>query len=215
MRDSRVAARRFKPGLILGSIVAVVAVGVAVLWILPALLTREPSGGMSAPDRLKAVNDVRTTLVGLLVGSGAVATAWFTSRGYFLSREGQVTDRYTKAVGQLGEQASSVRVGGIYALERIADDSFRDRRTIIYVLGSFIRERSRTEPRADDQQPTEDVLAAVRVVGRLLVRSDARLNLQGADLRNADLSDLPAQQIRLEGANLQGAKLPGPAATRR
>jgi hypothetical protein len=68
---------------------------------------------------------------------------WFTARTYALNREGQVTDRYTKAVGQLGADSSPVRVGGVYALERIGNDSDKDRTTIIYVLGAFIRERSK------------------------------------------------------------------------
>jgi hypothetical protein len=101
-----------------------------------------------------------------------------------------------------------VRVGGIYALERIGHDSTRDRRTIIYVLGSFVRERSKAESRVDDQSPPEDVMAALRVLSRLLDRSDAKLDLRGADLRNADLSDLPPGRVWLEGAGPGGAKLP-------
>ena len=38
-------------------------------------------------------------------------------------REGQVTDRYSKAIEQLGSDKVDVRIGGIYALERIACDS--------------------------------------------------------------------------------------------
>lgn len=100
-----------------------------------------------------------------------------------------------------------MRIGGVYALERIGNDSAKDRTTIIYVLGAFIRERSKVmRERQDD--PPEDVKAGLRVVGRLLPVSYARLNLREADLRNTDLSDLPKGQVMLEGANLEGAKLP-------
>ncbi|MGH3218423.1 MAG: hypothetical protein ACRDPY_06785 [Streptosporangiaceae bacterium] len=34
-----------------------------------------------------------------------------------------MTDRYTKAIEQLGHDKLDVRIGGIYALERIARDS--------------------------------------------------------------------------------------------
>jgi len=37
-----------------------------------------------------------------------------------LTEQGQITDRYTKAVEQLGSDKLDVRIGGIYALERIA-----------------------------------------------------------------------------------------------
>jgi hypothetical protein len=186
----------------------VLLVGVLALWVLPALLTRQPSAGMTAAERLKAANDVRATVIAFLLAAGAGATSWFTARSYALNREGHVTDRYTKAVGQLGDSQSSVRVGGLYALERIGHDSTKDRTTIIYVLGVFIREHSKAPPRGDDDELPEDVYAAIRIAGRLLRRSDAALNLRGADLHGADLSFLPADRIRLDAANLAGAQLP-------
>lgn len=188
-------------------LLAVAALGAGVLWILPALLTRQPSQGMTAAERLAAVNDVRTPLVAFLVAIGAAGTLWFTARSFTLNREGHVTDRYTKAVSQLGDESSPVRVGGVYALERIGHDSAKDRTTIIYVLGAFIRERSKvTREREDD--PPEDVKAGIRAVGRLLPLSEVKLNLRDADLRNTDLSDLPEDQVMREGANVEGAKLP-------
>jgi uncharacterized protein YjbI with pentapeptide repeats len=51
-------------------------------------------------------------------------------------------------------------------------------------------------------------MAGIRVVGRLLLLSEMKLNLTEADLRNTDLSDLPEDQVLLEEANLEGAKLP-------
>ena len=46
-----------------------------------------------------------------------------------------MTDRYTKAIEQLGpDKGLDVRIGGIYALERIARDSPRDHPTIMEVL---------------------------------------------------------------------------------
>ena len=44
-------------------------------------------------------------------------------RTYELTEQGQVTDRYTKAIEQLGSDKLDVTIGGIYALERIARDS--------------------------------------------------------------------------------------------
>lgn len=188
-------------------LIAAMALGALVLWVVPAALTRHPSGDMTAAERLKAVNDVRAPLVAFLVAVGAAGTLWFTARTYALNREGHVTDRYTKAVGQLGDESSPVRIGGVYALERIGNDSPKDRTTIIYVLGAFIRERSKAmRERQDD--PSEDVKAGLRAAARLLGRSDAILDLRDADLRHADLSALPGKRVLLEGANLEGAKLP-------
>ena len=163
---------------------------------------------MTAAQRLAAVNAIRTAIVTFLVAVGAAVTVWFTARTYSLGREGHVTDRYTSAVSQLGSDSPYVRVGGIYALERIGYDSPRDKTTIIYVLGAFIRDRSRTHPPHPQNMPEEDVLAALRVATRLVARSDVVLDLRGADLRNCDLTGLPMSQILLEGADLRDAQLP-------
>lgn len=187
-------------------LLGVILIGALALWILSAALTRHPSHGMTAPQTLMAVNDARTVLVAFIVAAGAAGTLWFTGRSYALNREGHVTDRYTKAVGQLGDDSSPVRVGGVYALERIGHDSAKDRTTIIYVLGAFIRERSRVPERKE--RPPEDLIAGIRVAGRLLQRSKVQLDLREADLRNTDLSRLLKEQVNLEGAKLEGAKLP-------
>ena len=192
-------------------LIVAVALGMLSLWLLPPVLAREPSYGMTAAERLNAVNDVRAPLVAFLVAVGAAGTLLFTARTYVLNWEGHVTDRYTKAVSQLGDAASPVRIGGVYALERIGNDSPKDRTTIIYVLGAFIRERSK-EIRARPDDPQEDVKAGLRVVSRLLAMSDVVLDLRDADLQNSDLSQLPANQVLLDGAKLNGA-IP-PRATR-
>lgn len=191
---------------VLCALIVAVALGALALWLLPAVLAR-PSHGMTAAQRLAAINAVRAPLVTFLVAIGAAGTLWFTARTYVLNREGHVTDRYTKAVGQLGDAASPVRIGGVYALERIGNDSPKDRTTIIYVLGAFIRERSKVmRDRPDD--PAEDVKAGLRVAARLLAASDAILDLRDADLRNSDLSLLPKGRVLLDGASLADAKLP-------
>jgi hypothetical protein len=42
-----------------------------------------------------------------------------------VTQQGHITDRFTKAIDQLGATNVEVRVGGIYALGRIAEDSPR------------------------------------------------------------------------------------------
>jgi hypothetical protein len=69
-------------------------------------------------------------------------TQWGQQRTHELTEQGQVTDRYTKAIEQLGSGTLDIRIGGIYALERIARDSARDHPTIMEVLTAFIREHS-------------------------------------------------------------------------
>src|SRR6516225_3233653 len=64
-------------------------------------------------------------------------------RAFELTEQGQVTERDSNAIAQLGSDKLDVRIGGIYALEPIARDSPRDHPTIMEVLAAFIREHSR------------------------------------------------------------------------
>ena len=85
-----------------------------------------------------------------------------------ITEQGQVTDRYTKAIEQLGSDKLDVRIGDIYALERVARDSPRDHPTVMEVLSAFIREHSHKpwpepDPASREQELSTrpDVQAAV------------------------------------------------------
>ena len=186
----------------------VTVLGALILWAIPAALTRHPSGDLTSAERLRATNDVRAPLVGLLVAVGAVGTLWFTSRTYLLNRQGQVTDRYTRAVEQLSHEDPAVRIGGVYALGRVAGESQVDRAAIIDVLGAFIRDQSKV-PRRRVEEPDDDVRAALRVAAEVLLRGPAlRIDLRDVDLHNCDLSTFPMSQACTAGARLDGTGLP-------
>ncbi|MGX1887026.1 hypothetical protein [Streptomyces sp. NPDC055287] len=77
-----------------------------------------------------------------------------SSRELDVAQEGQITDRYTKAVENLGNDSMDVRLGGIYALQRIMEDSVRDHPTTADVLTTFVRTHAK-EPygKAKDLRP--------------------------------------------------------------
>ena len=154
-----------------------------------------PSG-----ERVKVENEVRTTLLttllqsvgGVLLLAGAIAT-W---RQLQVSREGQITDRFTKAIDQLGNKKSlAVRLGAIYALERIARDSERDQwrswrsdglRSPEPAWTEFKEEQQRNDDQADLKPPAPDIQAILTVLGRRTRTfgkgEDQRLNLMATDL---------------------------------
>ena len=70
------------------------------------------------------------------------ATTNATNRQLQITQQGQVTDRYNAAITNLGSPSGDVRLGGIYALQRIMQDSPRDQPTIVAVLCAFIRGRA-------------------------------------------------------------------------
>lgn len=111
-------------------------------WRMPSLLY---AGVRSPGVRIKAITDTRTAFLAGLVGLGALGTFWLNSRTFRVTERGHVTDRYSKAIEQLGNDSLDVRLGGIYALEQIARDSARieeDQATIVEVLSAFVRVHS-------------------------------------------------------------------------
>ncbi|MCA2212138.1 hypothetical protein [Jidongwangia harbinensis] len=189
------------------ALAGVVLLSGLLLWVLPAWLTRHPSAGMSSADRLKAANDTRVPLVALLAAMGTAGTVYLAARSFRLNREGQITERYTRAVDQIGNDKLAVRIGGIYALERVGRDSGADRRTVVFVLGAFVRVQS-NDGRGAHDQPSEDVYAALSVINRLAPGSGVVVDLRGADLRNARLPFMHEVEVLLDRAVLAGAYLP-------
>jgi hypothetical protein len=209
--------------------IAAVVLALAIVWALlvpgPDWLAHHDVGSVNGPPLRTARDAARGRLLTLGAGLLAAGALLFTARNFLLSREGQVTDRYTKAIEQLGSDKLDVRIGGIYALERIARDSARDHPTVMEVLGAFIREHSHEPwPPADDSDPEPepstrpDVEAALTVIRRRDAKRDTRrinlraaalfrVDLGGADLGGADLRDVDLRGADLSGADLSGADL--------
>jgi uncharacterized protein YjbI with pentapeptide repeats len=185
-----------------GTLVVVVVV-LAIAWVLfvPTadwIATHDVGHvtGALRTVRLQAARDAaRGRLLTFGAGVFAAGALVFTARSFSLSREGQVTDRYTKAIEQLGSKEPDVRFGGIYALERVARDSARDQQTVIEVLATFIREHSREQwpvpaPGVNITQHVmrPDIQAAITVIGRRdIIHDSMRVDLTGADLSDAFL----------------------------
>jgi Pentapeptide repeats (8 copies) len=213
------------------AIASLVALLLACVLVFPALLVRmDFDGSAKGPLRqvqvLKARNDVRTTLLQGLGTLVAVAGIIVTLRAN--NQRGQATERFVSAVDQLGNDRLEVRIGGIYALERIATDSRDDHPTIMEILTGFVRGHSPWRPAHPAQEdwgaadteawpamtPT-DVQAAMTVVGRRNPAHDPaemRLDLSAVDLRGlvlpiANLSGVSLQRANLERAMLDGAHL--------
>jgi uncharacterized protein YjbI with pentapeptide repeats len=203
----------WSPGIRWLAGIAAVVLAAAIVWVLFVpiadwLATHDV--GSAKPALLQTARDAaRGRLLTLAAGLFAAGALVFTALNFSLSREGQVTDRYTKAIEQLGSDKLDVRIGGIYALERIAWDSAKDHPTVMEVLTAFIREHSREQwPSSDtgdegqERLTRPDVQAAVTVVGRRDAERDILpIDLGGANLTHADLA----------GANLTRARIGGPS----
>ncbi|MFI0487472.1 pentapeptide repeat-containing protein [Actinomadura sp. 9N215] len=177
----------------------------------------EELAGLPVKDRVDLLNQQRQArhltfnTIGILFGvvftaASLIATA-LTLRA---TQEAQITDRYTKAVEQLGSNKRDVRLGAIYALERIASDSERDRPTIIAVLAAFVREHDPAPTAKLPDEPHTDVHAALTVLGHQPrdLSGGRRLDLHGIRIRGGQFDEASLNPVlNLRQADLDGADL--------
>lgn len=169
-----------------------------------------------------------------LPGLAAVVALLFTWREVGVAQQGQLTSRFNDAITNLGSQSLDVRFGGIYALERIMQDSPRDQPRIISVLSAYIRSHAPVpvggfakEP--DDiavtlkRRPSTDVAAVMNVLAHRPPGHDggAQLDWNRTDLRGLTLStwdikdiaaipkggELPSRRSSFSYAIMEGADL--------
>jgi uncharacterized protein YjbI with pentapeptide repeats len=116
--------------------------------------------------------------------------------------DGQITDRFTKAVEQLGNQDPSVRLGGIFSLERMARESERDHPAVMEILSAYVRAHSK------DQDPSRrpDIGAAMLVIGRRRTGRDDASGGTVLNLREVDLSKLDLTRGNYAGMSFVKAK---------
>lgn len=246
MDAPRGRARRWAAGAWLPVVAGLLLIaGIASIDPLPGLLhppvPEAQLRGLSPRDRLdvedarrQRQNEARGTLLQAVAASVLLLGAWQAYRQLQVTREGQVTERFTRAVEQLGSRDSlDVRLGGIYALARLARDSAVDEPTIVEVLATFVREHVPWPPRHPEQPPADaiidksfpdfrarapDIDAALRVLTEQpdrfgdnapdLGSTDLRgAVLVGATLEDAVLGDANLQHAALASANLDGALL--------
>jgi uncharacterized protein YjbI with pentapeptide repeats len=198
--------------------VVLAAVGLLIVLLGPVAWWATPAKHLQGKDKADARNATRQVLLAAVGGLVLATGAAFAGRTFFLTRRGQLTDRYGKAITLLASDKLTERLGGIYALEHLMAESHRDHTTVIEVLAAFIRENTRDLPPEpansvdgrSSPPPRTDVQAALTVLGRRPQRPETHIvDLSGADLRRADLVDLRFRHARLADTDLRGAKLDG------
>jgi uncharacterized protein YjbI with pentapeptide repeats len=184
----------------------------------------------STPSTDAADRGQRAGLVAaMLPGLAAVATLVFTcvsvvqvSQELTISQQGQIADRYDKAMERLDAGSANIRRGAIFSLQGIMEDSPRMQPGVIAALAEYIRGRAAKKQSTAGKAP--DVQAALSVLGQRDPAHDgdrvidlrgvrlAGIDLHGADLSHANLgravlSQADLEDTKLSGANLRGASL--------
>lgn len=225
--------------------VLIVVAVLAALVLLIYLAVRPLPESLANTDHLThaearaEVGRVRTALLASLAGAIAVMGAILSGLTYRLNSrvaaqtherdlQGQITERFTRAIDQLGSEKLDIRLGGIYALERIARDSAEDQPQVVEVLSAFVREHAPWKAPAGEKEdgqsgedgeeaphPNTDIQAALTVLCRRNITrasAESRMNLSNTDLRGANLrgghfEHAAFGETHLEFADLEGTYL--------
>jgi len=226
-----------------------------VLLVLLLWLFVQPSTPTEKKDFVQAVG----VLLAALAGLGGL---YFTWQGQKLTRDntqqqleqarksqertqrlterGQITERFTQAIDQLGKtddkgnKLFEIRLGGIYALERIARESEEDHWPIMEVLTAYVRQHAPWPPEEDQEgedvtidkkseedsreatettevpaPPAPDIQAIMTVLRRRTPSHShgepEALDLRETNLSRANLREANLREARLKAANLRGA----------
>ena len=206
-------------------IATVLAIGVTLAWENWEVLHSEQ-------------DSVSTTVrnLGLVIG-GVIAILLAVWRSIVAERQAEtaqqslMNERYQKGAEMLGNEALAVRLGGIYALERLAvDHPEQYHLQVMELFCGFVRHPTRYQriefppegheeeghEEQDDRTLRADVQNVMRLIGS---RSPTGISLEQRNedfklyLRDANLSHLQVRTAKLSGAwltkaNLSGADLP-------
>ncbi|WP_189189920.1 pentapeptide repeat-containing protein [Streptomyces albiflavescens] len=179
----------------------------AAVWITTALLMPQTDNLRPDRERTRQRIDVVRTALAAGAGVGASVTVLLalrrqhhhetaTAQTEHDAAERRITELYTKAVEQLGSPQAPVRLGGLYALERLGQTAPDHRQTIVDVICAYLR-----MPYTPPADPTPRhglwpaALSRAQLAARALIRGKAN------DQRHQEL------QVRMTAQHILAAHL--------
>ena len=177
------------------------------------------NGGESASTTIRNIALVAAGPIALLL---AIWRAVVAERQATTAQQGLLNERYQKGAEMLGSKVLSVRLGGIYALQRLAEewpDQYHIQ--IMRLFCPFVRLPTRDQSLESGQAVIEpgtllgirqDVEAVMQMIGsraksRITLErtADFKLDLRGADLPTAQFLDADLSNAMFHNSNLSGA----------
>lgn len=211
---------------------ALILIAMIAIIVIPRCQVRKLR--QKSPDDLEKAfdheNEARRTILQIFGGAFIVIGLFTTNttlsdaheqlelsrRQLKVAQDGQVTDRFIRATAQIGDDKMSVRLGGIYALRRIGEDSREDYWTVINLLAAYVRDHSPWPPPGpvrSHSQPTavpQDIQEALSAIGQRDPKKDPAdyiLDLSGVNMRGAYLVEGQFGGVILRGVNLEKSDL--------
>ena len=225
-----------------GFILGLLGIGLAT-WLIPrAQVARWREAGVTDPIKLaELTNTTRTTITQAAAGVGLILTLALTAyqvnetrrssdANLRIAEQGQVTERFARAVEQLGATTSDgkpaidIRIGGLFSLLRIGLDSERDRLPALLVAAEYVKNNhrpsrgaapghaclgSRSRPRADVAAALEHVLPRLAEEFNLDPTGPYPFRLDHLDLSSSDLRAVNFRNVRLEHVSFRNSILTG------
>ena len=175
---------------------------------------------------------------GIIAGAGAIigyliaiARNIIANNQNKINQQGQITESMVQAIAQIGtfnndKPNIEVRLGGLYALQRIMQDSPRDEDSIAKIFYAYVRENAKRnnikQPKEDKQaeqkthQMREDIQTALDIIGQFIrewkiqgkeVSPDTRINFARANLVGYSFKGVDFSRAILEDVDLSGVEL--------
>ena len=204
----------------LAGVIAAVVIGSTIYWRFWDEL------GSDTESLSTTIRNVALVIGGVIAVLLAMWRSRVAERQAATAQQGLLNERYQKGAEMLGSEVLAVRMGGIYALQRLAEEYLREYHVqIMGLLCAFVRHPTRDEAimsasnsQARDDDPKghlrQDVQAVMEVIQRrskagvdLEEESRFVLDLRGADLRWFRLGGAKLSKANLDGAQLSGAQL--------
>jgi uncharacterized protein YjbI with pentapeptide repeats len=191
--------------------VLVVVAGLALTTLATVVLTHLTGYYDQPPaERLSDLIKVALTVTG---GTGAAVALVVAYRRQRLAEsvavdtrhdasERRITEQYTQAVEQVGHAKAPVRLGGLYALDRVGQNAPDHRQVVVDVLCAYLRmPPPSTEARTGPRPPVNSLAAASSgqsAAARRVLRARDRTSAEpgtGVDPREEHQVRLTAQRI--------------------
>jgi hypothetical protein len=115
-------------------------------------------------------------------------------------------ERFTTAAGQLGHDSPAVRLAGVYAMARLADDWPQQRQTCVDVLCAYLRMPYEPDPGPDAPAGEQQAFRSLREVRHTVIRV-ITAHLRPGQRRAPTARDWRGLDLEFTGAEFTGGRV--------
>ena len=139
-----------------------------------------------------------------------------------LGEKGNITERFKNAIEHLGSESESIRMGGIYGLYHVVQESRGYADTVLKILCAHAKSIIAEPGYTEKEKPSSEIAAILDVLFPIIPDDENQKieilfekvdisgwHLQGADVKFRHIKHVHGSEVNLSRANLQQANLLG------